>query len=91
MITNTTAFCRRCPASNRKYKTIAFIRLVFEFPHELTEGKIRNLFTKEGFHTAKVQVFKEQNIKLLTEIYRKFPMVVRSLIFSLFMDTRNVL
>ena len=65
--------------------------LVLKFLHERTQGEVRNLFTPKFFHTAKVQVFKEQNIKLTTQLDGKFPMVICSLIRSLFMDTCNVL
>ena len=63
MSTNTTAFCSRRPTADFQHTTQTLARLVFQFLHELTEGEVRNLFAKEGFHTAKVQVFKEQNIK----------------------------
>ena len=91
MFTNTTALCSGCPASNLQNSTYPLLCLPFEFHDELTEGEVRNLFTPKSFHAVKVQVFKEQNIKLLAEFYRQFPMVVCSLIFSFLVDTGNVL
>ena len=43
------------------------MRLVLEFPQELTKRKIGDLFPPQAFHSFKVQVFKEQNIELPTQ------------------------
>ena len=91
MFTNTTALCSGCPASNLQNSTYPLLCLPFEFHDELTEGKVRNLFTPKSFHAVKVQVFKEHYIKTSAEVYCEFPVVVCSLIFSLLMDTRNIL
>ena len=63
--------------------------LVLEFLHEPTKGEVRDLFFPQAFHTRKVQVFKEQNIKLTTKFYRQFPVVICSLIRRFLVDTRN--
>ncbi len=41
----------------------------------LAKGKVGDLFSPQFFHAPKVQVFKEQNIKRTTQVYRKFPMI----------------
>ena len=86
MITNRTALCRRRPFINLQNAFDTFLGLMLQFPHELTEGKVRDLFAPQAFHTFKVQVFKEQNIKLPTKVYRKFPMMIGSLIVRLFYE-----
>ena len=91
MSTNRAALTCRRPPPNLQHRTYPLLALMFEFLKELTEGKVRDLFAKEGFHTPKVQVFKEQHIKLLAQLYRKFPMVVCSLVRSFLVDTGNVL
>ena len=63
MFTNRTALCGGYPSPNLQHGTNAFMGLVLKFLHERTEGEVRNLFTPKFFHTAKVQVFKEQNIQ----------------------------
>ena len=63
--------------------------LVFEFLIELTKPKIGDLFPPQAFHAFKVQVFKEQNIELATQVYCEFPMVIGSLIRRFLMETRN--
>ena len=90
MTTNTTALCRRTPFTDFQDSTYPLLCLPFEFPYELTEGEVRDLFAPQTFHTFKVQVFKEHYIKITAEIYCKFPVVIRSLIRSFLMDTRNL-
>ena len=79
MITNRAALCRRRPTADFQQRTETLASLVFEFLKEITECKVRDLFSPQGFHAAKVQIFKEQNIKLLTQLNSKFPMVTGSL------------
>ena len=76
IITNSTGLCRGCPPINLQYGSYPFLRLVFEFKQKLAEGKVGDLFTPKVFHTRKVQVFKEHYIKVTTQVYRQFPMVV---------------
>ena len=89
MSTNTTALCRGYPLANLQYRTYPFVRLVLEFLHKCPECEVRNLFTPKFFHSAQVKVFKEQYVKIPTQVYCEFPMMVCSLIRSLLMDTRN--
>ena len=90
MSTHRTALCRRCPAVNLQHRTQTLASLVFEFLHEITKSEVRDLFPPQAFHPVKVKVFKEQHIKLLAQVYRKFPMVICSLIGSLLVDTGNL-
>ena len=89
--TDTTALCRGYPSTNLQHRTYPFLGLVFEFFKKLTESKVRDLFTPKSFHTVEVQVFKEEYIKVATQVYCKFPMMIRSLIRSFLMNTRNIL
>ena len=87
MSANRTAFTCRRPSPNLQHRPNPFMRLVFQFPYELTEGKVRDLFSKKCFHASKIQVFKEQDVKTSAQVYSKFPMVICSLIGSLLVDT----
>ena len=68
MSTNTTALCSGTPPSNLQHRPNPFMRLVLEFPHEITKTKVRDLFSPQAFHTSKVQVFKEQDVKTSAQV-----------------------
>ena len=80
MVTNTTALCGGSPPPNLQHGADTLMRLMFEFPHKLTEAEVRDLFTPQAFHTRKIQVFKEQDVKATAQLYREFPMMIRSLV-----------
>ena len=90
-VTNRTRFCSRRPPIDFQHGAYPLFALVFEFLRELTKSKVRYLFPPKPFHTRKVQIFKEQDVKLTTEFYRQFPMVVCSLVRRFLVETGNVL
>ena len=83
MFTNRAALCRGYPSTNLQHRTYPFFRLVFEFFKKLTESEVRNLLAPKVLHSIKVKVFKEHYIKVTAQVYRQFPMMIRSLIGSL--------
>ena len=82
--TDAAPLCRRCPPVNLQHSAYPFFRLVFEFKYKLSEGKIGDLFTPKVFHAVKVQVFKEHYVKVSTEVYSQFPVVIVKLKCSFF-------
>ena len=68
----------------------AFGSLPFDLLREFAEGYIRDFATPEAFHALKVQVFKEQPIKLAHEFQSQFPVVVSSLPFNLSVGSREI-
>ena len=66
--TNVTDRSRWLPFVYNADLLDTFLCLPLDFLQEFTESNIRDFFTPQAFHTVKVQVLKEQPIKLAYEI-----------------------
>ena len=86
MSTDTTALCRRYPLTNLQHRTNTLWDWCLIFFDELTEGKVGYLFPQRRFIPARLRSSKNIISKLRAEVYRKFPLMIRSLIGSLFMQ-----
>ena len=57
-----------------------FLTLIFQYLNKLVEAKIGDFASPKAFHTVKVQSFKDNRIKLLTEFRGELPMKVFALV-----------
>ncbi len=71
--------CSR-PLSDLNKMTLMFLTLISQYLNELVEPKVRDFTTPQSFHAIKVQCFKDNRIKLLTEFAGELPLKVFTLI-----------
>ena len=64
-----------------------FTALILQYLNELVEPKVGDFTTPKPFHAIKVQCFKDNGIKLLTEFGGKLPLKVFALIADLPIET----
>ena len=83
---------RRCcfPTPNGFHALTTLFHLPVHLEHEVTKSKVRDFTSPEAFHASKVQVLKEQPIKLAHEFQSQFPVVVSSLSFNLSVSSRQM-
>ena len=67
--------CRR-PLTDLRQLTLMFYTLVPQYLNKLVEGEVRHFSPPKPFHARKVQGFKDNRIKLLTQIGCKLPVKV---------------
>ena len=71
--------CSR-PLTDLFKMTLMFITLIFQYLNKLVEGEVRDFASPQAFHTVKVQGFKSNRIKLLTQFRGELPMKVFALV-----------
>ena len=76
----TTRFRCSCPLTNFNKFTLMFLTLIPQYLNELVESKIGDFTSPQAFHAVKVQSFKHNPIKLLTEFAGELPLKVFALI-----------
>ena len=64
-----------------------FLTLILQYLNKLVEGKVRHLASPKAFHAVKVQSFKDNRIKLLTEFGGKLPLKVFALVGDFTVET----
>ena len=80
MSTSRTRFCCSRPLSDLTQLTLMFLTLIFHYLNKLVEGKVRDFTSPQAFHTVKVQRFKNNRIKLLTEFACQLPLKIFALV-----------
>ena len=63
-----------------------FLTLIFQYLNKLVEAKVRDFTSPQAFHTVKVQGFKDNGIKPLTQFACQLPMKIFTLVAD-FADT----
>ena len=64
-----------------------FLTLISQYLNELVEGKVGDFTSPQAFHAVKVQSFKDNRIKLLTEFAGELPLKVFALITDFPIET----
>ena len=78
-----TRLCRSRPLPDLNKMTLMFSTLIAQYLNKLIEGKVRHLAAPKPFHAIKVQRFKDNRIKLFTELGSQLPMPIFALVSNL--------
>ena len=82
----TARFCCSRPLINLFQKTLMFTTLIPQYLNELVESKVRDFASPQSFHAVKVQRFKDNLIKLLTEFACELPVKIFTLVTNFLIE-----
>ena len=83
---------RRCLPTSDGFHTLATLfRLPPHLEKEITESQIGHLSSPKPFHTRKIQVLKETDVKLADKFKSEFPVMVFALSLNFAMSSRIVM